>query len=463
MSSTPLQIVILAAGQGKRMRSSLPKVLQPLGGQPLVRHVLAVAEALLQDAGSAARPVLVYGHGGEQLQAVLSDANCHWSHQASQRGTGDALASALPQLTPDGRVLVLCGDVPLLRTQTLRTLLHVPDGALGILTAILDDPTGYGRILRDARGNVRAIVEQRDATPEQLTVPEVSTGTLLIPAARLAGWLGRLNADNAQGELYLTDIVALAVADGVPVVGVPAADEVQIMGVNDRSQLARCEREFQRRQAGRLLAEGVTLHDPARLEVRGEVTAGRDVVIDVNVILEGRVELGDGVRVGAHCILRDAVIEAGARIEPFSLIDGARVGPGAVVGPYARLRPGTQLAADVHVGNFVEVKNSRLAAGAKANHLSYLGDADVGQRVNIGAGTITCNYDGANKHRTVIGDDAFIGSNSALVAPVSIGAGATIGAGSVISRDAPAGGLTVTRAPQKSLPGWQRPLKKPPE
>jgi bifunctional UDP-N-acetylglucosamine pyrophosphorylase/glucosamine-1-phosphate N-acetyltransferase len=357
-------------------------------------------------------------------------------------------------------VLVLCGDVPLLNADTLRTLLQAPPDALAILTALLDDPTGYGRILRNAQGEVQAIVEQRDATPAQRAVREINTGTLLIPAARLAGWLGRLGADNAQGELYLTDIVAMAVADGVPVVGIAAASEAEIMGINDRAQLARCEREFQRRQAQRLLQEGVTLRDPQRLEVRGDVSVGRDVEIDVNVILEGRVELGDGVRVGAHCILRDAAVEAGARIEPFSLIDGARVGPGAMVGPYARLRPGTELAADVHIGNFVEVKNSRLAAGAKANHLAYVGDADVGARVNVGAGTITCNYDGANKHRTTIGEDAFIGSNSSLVAPVSIGAGATIGAGSVISREAPAGGLTLTRAPQKSIPGWQRPRKK---
>jgi bifunctional UDP-N-acetylglucosamine pyrophosphorylase/glucosamine-1-phosphate N-acetyltransferase len=460
VSTSALQIVILAAGQGKRMRSSLPKVLQPLGGQPLIRHVLAVSEALLREAGSAARPVLVYGHGGDRLREVLADADCRWSHQASQRGTGDAVAAALPHIEPAGRVLVLCGDVPLLSADTLRTLLQAPPDALAILTAVLDDPTGYGRILRNAQGEVQAIVEQRDATPAQRAVREINTGTLLIPAGRLAGWLGRLGADNAQGELYLTDIVAMAVADGVPVVGMAAASEAEIMGINDRAQLARCEREFQRRQAQRLLQEGVTLRDPQRLDVRGDVSVGRDVEIDVNVILEGRVELGDGVRVGAHCILRDAVVEAGARIEPFSLVDGARVGPGAVVGPYARLRPGTELAADVHVGNFVEVKNSRLAAGAKANHLAYVGDADVGARVNVGAGTITCNYDGANKHRTTIGDDAFIGSNSSLVAPVSIGAGATIGAGSVISREAPAGGLTLTRAPQKSIPGWQRPRKK---
>jgi bifunctional UDP-N-acetylglucosamine pyrophosphorylase/glucosamine-1-phosphate N-acetyltransferase len=459
MSAPPLQIVILGAGQGKRMRSSLPKVLQPLGNQPLVRHVLATAEALLADAGSAARPVLVYGHGGEQLQATLADADCHWAHQVSQRGTGDAVAVALPHLEPTGRVLVLCGDVPLLRVETLKALLASPPDALAILTAILADPTGYGRILRDNEGAVCAIVEQRDASPEQQAVLEVNTGTLLIPAARLAGWLGRLEADNAQGELYLTDIVAMAVADGVPVVGVPAAGEAEIMGVNDRAQLARCEREYQRRQAERLLQDGVTLRDPQRLDVRGEVSAGRDVEIDVGVILEGRVTLGDGVRIGAHCVVRDAVIEAGARIEPFSLIDSARVGSNAVVGPYARLRPGTELAEDVHIGNFVEVKNSRLAAGVQANHLAYIGDADVGARVNVGAGTITCNYDGANKHRTVIGDDAFIGSNSSLVAPVTIGEGATIGAGSVISREAPAGGLTLTRAPQKSIPGWQRPRK----
>ena len=460
MNAPLLQIVILAAGQGRRMRSSLPKVLQPLGNQPLIRHVLATADALLADAGSTARPVLVSGHGGEQLQAALSDADCHWAHQVSQRGTGDAVAAALSHIEPAGRVLVLCGDVPLLRVETLRTLLASPPDALAILTAILDDPTGYGRILRNPQGAVHAIVEQRDASPAQQAVREINSGTLLIPAARLAGWLGRLDADNAQGELYLTDIVAMAVADGVPVVGVPAAGEAEIMGINDRAQLAHCEREYQRRQAEKLLLDGVTLRDPERIDVRGEVAAGRDVEIDVNVILEGRVTLGDGVRIGAHCILRDAVIEAGARIEPFSLIDSARVGANAVVGPYARLRPGTELAADVHVGNFVEVKNSRLAAGAKANHLAYVGDADIGARVNVGAGTITCNYDGANKHRTVIGEDAFIGSNSSLVAPVTIGAGATIGAGSVISRGAPPGGLTLTRATQKTLPGWQRPVKK---
>ena len=460
MGAPSLQIVILAAGQGKRMRSSLPKVLQPLGSQPLIRHVLATAAALLADAGSAARPVLVYGPGGEQLQAALVDAECRWAHQASQRGTGDAVAAALPYIQPIGRVLVLCGDVPLLRVDTLRELLGTPPDALAILTAIVDDPTGYGRILRDAQGAVRAIVEQRDADADQRAVREINTGTLLIPAARLAGWLGRLDAHNAQAELYLTDIVAMAVADGVSVVGVPAAAEAEIMGVNDRAQLARCEREYQRRQAERLLQDGVTLRDPVRVDVRGEVTAGHDVEIDVNVLLEGRVVLGDGVRIGAHCVLRDVVIDAGARIEPFSLIDSAHVGPNAVVGPYARLRPGTELAAGVHVGNFVEVKNSSLAAGAKANHLAYLGDADVGARVNVGAGTITCNYDGANKHRTVIGDDAFIGSNSALVAPVTIGEGATIGAGSVISREAPPDALTVTRAPQKTIPGWHRPVKK---
>ena len=461
MSAAPLQIVILAAGQGKRMRSSLPKVLQPLGNQPLIRHVLDTAEVLLADVGSAARPVLVHGHGGQQLQAALADAECRWAHQASQRGTGDAVAAALPYIQPAGRVLVLCGDVPLLRAETLRTLLASPPDALAILTAIVDDPTGYGRILRDARGAVVDIVEQRDAGAEQRTVREINTGTLLIPAAPLAGWLARLDADNAQGELYLTDIVAMAVADGVPVAGVPAAAEAEIMGINDRAQLAACEREFQRRQVERLLQEGVMLRDPARVDVRGEVTAGRDVEIDVSVILEGRVTLGDGARIGAHCILRDAVIEAGARVEPFSLIDSARVGRNAVVGPYARLRPGTELGADVHVGNFVEVKNTRLGPGAKANHLSYLGDAQIGARVNVGAGTITCNYDGANKHQTRIGDDAFIGSNASLVAPVEIGAGATIGAGSVIVRQAPADALTVTRAAQKTVSGWRRPGKKP--
>ncbi|MDD3651437.1 bifunctional UDP-N-acetylglucosamine diphosphorylase/glucosamine-1-phosphate N-acetyltransferase GlmU [Immundisolibacter sp.] len=462
MTDAPLQIVILAAGQGKRMRSARPKVLQPLGGRALIDHVLATAEALLQETGSTASPVLVYGHGGDELKAHLEGvAACRWAHQAAQRGTGDAVAAALPLLEPRGRVLVLCGDVPLLRGSTLRALLATPHEALAILTASVDDPTGYGRILRAADGAVRGIVEQRDAGPDQLAVREINTGTLLIPAARLAGWLGRLGDDNAQGERYLTDIVAMAVADGVPVVGVPAADETEILGVNDRAQLARCERELQRRLAERLLDEGVTLRDPARLDVRGDVSVGRDVEIDVGVIFEGRVVLGDGVRIGAHCILRDAIIGPGARIEPFSLVEGARVGPNSVVGPYARLRPGTELAQDVHIGNFVEVKNSRLGTGAKANHLSYLGDAAIGARVNIGAGTITCNYDGAAKHRTVIGDDAFIGSNSSLVAPVTIGEDATIGAGSVISREAPPGGLTLTRAAQKTIPGWQRPRKKP--
>ncbi|GAB4350738.1 MAG: bifunctional UDP-N-acetylglucosamine diphosphorylase/glucosamine-1-phosphate N-acetyltransferase GlmU [Immundisolibacter sp.] len=461
MSEAALQIVILAAGQGKRMRSSLPKVLHVLGDRPLIRHVLDTAEALLAGVGGAMRPVLVHGHGGQQLQAALADAKCHWAHQTSQRGTGDAVAAALPYIQPVGRVLVLCGDVPLLRVETLRTLLATPPDALAILTALVDDPTGYGRILRDAQGAVIGIVEQRDASAEQRTLREINTGTLLIPAAPLAGWLARLDADNAQRELYLTDIVAMAVAEGVPVVGVPVAAEAEIRGVNDRTQLAACEREFQHRQVQRLLEEGVMLRDPARLDVRGEVTAGRDVEIDVSVILEGRVTLGDGARIGAHCILRDAVIEAGARVEPFSLIDGARVGRDAVVGPYARLRPGTELGADVHVGNFVEVKNSRLGPGAKANHLSYLGDAQIGARVNVGAGAITCNYDGANKHTTRIGDDAFIGSNASLVAPVEIGDGATIGAGSVIVRQAPAGALTVTRAAQKTVSGWRRPRKKP--
>ncbi len=462
MSDTPLQVVILAAGQGKRMRSALPKVLHPIGGRPLIGQALATATSLLTHVGSKARPVLVYGHGGEQLQAALADVQCHWSHQVAQRGTGDAVAAALPLLEPVGRVLILCGDVPLLRESTLHALLDTPVESLAILTALVDDPTGYGRILRDSAGAVQAIIEQRDANAEQRAVREVNTGTLLIPGPRLAGWLGRLHAGNAQGELYLTDIVAMAVADGVPVLGVPAASEAEIMGINDRSQLARCEREFQRRQAERLLEAGVTLRDPARLDVRGEVSTGQDVEIDINVILDGSVELADGVRIGAHCILRNAVVQAGAQILPYSHVDGARIGPGAIVGPYARLRPGTVLAADVHVGNFVEVKNSQLAQGAKANHLSYLGDADIGARVNIGAGTITCNYDGANKHRTQVGDDAFIGSNASLVAPVSVGEGATIGAGSVISREAPAGALTVTRGPQKTVRGWQRPRKKRP-
>lgn len=459
MSDAPLQIVILAAGQGRRMRSSLPKVLHPLGGRPLLGHVLATARALLREAGDAPPPVVVYGHGGDAIRAAFAEAGCRWAHQSAQRGTGDAVAAA--QLVPEGRVLVLCGDVPLLRSETLAHLLRTPPDSLAILTAFLDDPTGYGRIVRDAGGAVCGIVEQRDAGPEELALREVNSGTLLIPAARLPGWLGRLQADNAQGEFYLTDIVAMAVGDGVPIHGVPAASAAEIMGINDCTQLAQCEAEHRRRQALRLTEAGVIVRDPMRLDVRGDVSVGRDVEIDVDVILEGRVELGDGVRVGAHCIVRDSVIGAGARIEPFSLLDGARVGDAAQVGPYARLRPGSELAEQVHVGNFVEVKNARLGPGAKANHLSYLGDAQIGARVNVGAGTITCNYDGASKHSTVIGDDAFIGSNSALVAPVEIGAGATVGAGSVIVRQAPADALTLTRAAQKTVPGWRRPGKKP--
>ncbi len=461
MSDAALQIVILAAGQGKRMRSSLPKVLHPLGGRPLLGHVLATAHALLRDVAGAEPPVVVYGHGGEAIRAAFADGGCRWAHQAEQRGTGDAVAAAASQLTADGRVLVLCGDVPLLRAQTLACLLDTPPDSLAILTASLDDPTGYGRIVRDRAGAVCGIVEQRDAGPDELALREVNTGTLLIPAARLQQWLGRLRADNAQGELYLTDVVAMAVADGVPVHGLPAATAGEIMGINDCAQLAQCEAEYRRRQARRLMDAGVAVRDPARLDVRGDVSVGRDVSIDVNVILEGDVHLGDGVQLGAHCIVRDSVIGAGARIEPFSLIDGARVGDYASVGPYARLRPGSELAEQVHVGNFVEVKNARLGPGAKANHLSYLGDAQIGARVNVGAGTITCNYDGANKHQTRIGDDAFIGSNASLVAPVEIGAGATIGAGSVIVRQAPADALTVTRAAQKSVSGWRRPRKKP--
>lgn len=461
MSDAPLQIVILAAGQGKRMRSSLPKVLHPLGGRPLLGHVLATARALLREAGGAVPPVIVYGHGGDAIRAAFADVDCRWAHQVAQRGTGDAVAAAAAQLAPEGRVLVLCGDVPLLRSETLAHLLRTPPESLAILTAFPDDPTGYGRIVRDAGGAVCGIVEQRDAGPAELALREVNSGTLLIPAARLQDWLGRLRADNAQGELYLTDIVAMAVGDGVPIHGLPAATAAEIMGINDCAQLAQCEAEYRRRQAQRLMEAGVTVRDPTRLDVRGEVNVGRDVHLDVNVILEGTVHLGDGVQVGAHCIVRDSVIGAGARIEPFSLLDGARVGEDARVGPYARLRPGSELAEQVHVGNFVEVKNARLGPGAKANHLSYLGDTQIGARVNIGAGTITCNYDGANKHQTRIGDDAFIGSNASLVAPVEIGAGATIGAGSVVVRQAPAEALTVTRAAQKTVPGWRRPRKKP--
>ncbi|MDR1424371.1 MAG: bifunctional UDP-N-acetylglucosamine diphosphorylase/glucosamine-1-phosphate N-acetyltransferase GlmU [Azoarcus sp.] len=451
-----MDVVILAAGQGKRMRSVLPKVLQPLAGRPLLAHVLASARAL-----GARRICVVYGHGGETVRAQLDAPDLVWAEQTPQLGTGHAVQQALPHLGDDEQALVLYGDVPLIGTATLARLIAAAGGdKLALLTVELDDPYGYGRILRDA-GRVVRIVEEKDITEDaERRVREVNTGILAAPAARLRAWLTRVGNDNTQGEYYLTDIIGLAVADGVEVVTVAPDSINETLGVNSKAQLAALERAYQAATATRLLDAGVTLIDPARLDVRGELACGRDVEIDVNCLFEGRVELGDGVRVGANCVLRAVTVGAGTKIAPFSHLDGTTMGEDCAIGPFARTRPGTTLADGVHVGNFVEIKNSKIAAQSKANHLAYVGDTDVGSRVNIGAGTITCNYDGANKFRTIIEDDVFIGSDTQLVAPVKVGRGATLGAGTTLTHDAPPDQLTVSRARQRSIPGWERPAKK---
>jgi bifunctional UDP-N-acetylglucosamine pyrophosphorylase/glucosamine-1-phosphate N-acetyltransferase len=451
-----LSVVIMAAGKGTRMRSSRPKVLHALGGTPLLGHVLATAQAL-----APARCIVVTGHGAEAVEAAFAGPRRAFVRQMPQLGTGHAVQQAVPALPDEGVTLILAGDVPLITEPTLRALLAACDGRrLALLTVRLAQPFGYGRIVRGAAG-VQAIVEEKDATPEQRRIDEIYTGVMAAPTALLKGWLARLGNDNAQGEYYLTDVVAHAVADGAEVATASAADETEVLGVNSPAQLADLERRLQRRHADALMEAGVRLADPARFDLRGTIAAGMDVEIDVGCVFEGRVVLGDGARIGAHCVVRDAEIGAGAVVHPFTHIEGARVGAGALVGPFARLRPGAALGEEVHIGNFVEVKNSTLARGAKANHLAYLGDADVGERVNYGAGSITANYDGANKHRTTIGADVHVGSNCVLIAPVTLGAGATIGGGSTISRDAPAGALTVARARQVSIQGWTRPKKAP--
>ena len=438
------------------MRSALPKVLHPLAGKPLLAHVLDAARQL-----GAGKICVVYGHGGEAVPAALAAADIIWVKQEPQLGTGHAVLQALPHLDPAQPTLVLYGDVPLTRIETLRALLAQGDGVtLALLSVDLDDPRGYGRIVRSSGGAILRIVEEKDATHEERAIKEVNTGILVAPTQQLAQWLPGLGRNNAQGEYYLTDIVALAVAAALPVGAAQPQHAWEVAGVNSRAQLAQLERIFQRGIADRLLDAGVWLADPARLDVRGELSCGSDVAIDIDCIFEGRVELGEGVVVGPHCLLKDCRIGAGSRIAAFSHLEGAEVAEDCRIGPYARLRPGAVLAREVHVGNFVEVKNSSIAAQSKANHLAYIGDASVGARVNIGAGTITCNYDGANKHRTVIGDDAFIGSDSQLVAPVTVGRGATLGAGTTLTQDAPADALTLSRAPQVSLAGWQRPVKK---
>jgi bifunctional UDP-N-acetylglucosamine pyrophosphorylase/glucosamine-1-phosphate N-acetyltransferase len=452
----PLEIVILAAGQGKRMYSDLPKVLHGLAGKPLLGHVLDTARAL-----KPAAIHVVYGHGGESVRAAFAAAgDVQWAHQAEQKGTGHAVAQAMPRVSDQATVLVLYGDVPLIRPQTLQELLSAAGDGLALLTAELDDPGAYGRILRDPAGRVVRIVESKDASPAEAGVREVNTGFLAAPAARLRKWLADLRNHNAQGEYYLTDIISMAVAEQVVVATRAPRDISEILGVNSKPELAQLERMHQKQQAEKLMQQGVTLRDPARLDVRGELVCGRDVVIDVNVIFEGKVTLGDRVQVGPNNVIRDSSVGAGTVIHPNCVIEQADIGADCRIGPFARLRPETKLAAHVHVGNFVEVKKSEVGEGSKMNHLSYIGDTTVGSGVNIGAGTITCNYDGANKHRTVIGDNVFVGSNTALVAPVTVGAGATIGAGSVITKEAPAGELTFSRAPQTTKPGWKRPVKK---
>ena len=463
-----LDIVIMAAGKGTRMKSALPKVLHRLAGRSLLQHVLQTAADLGADG-----IVVVTGHGADAVEASAHAPELRFARQMPQLGTGHAVLQAAPLLHDDGTTLILNGDVPLIEAATAQALIDSCAGTkLALLTIKLDEPTGYGRVLRGdpagrsahEGGRVHGIVEHKDATPLQRQVHEVYTGVMAAPTAQLKRWLAALKNDNAQGEYYLTDIVAMAVADGVPVTATVAASETEVLGVNSPVQLADLERRFQRAQAVMLMDAGVRLTDPARFDVRGALRCGADVEIDVNCVFEGEVALGDRVRIGANCVIRNAVIGADAIVHPFTHIDGealgVSVGAGARVGPFARLRPGAVLGEEVHVGNFVEVKNATLARGAKANHLAYIGDASVGARVNFGAGGIVANYDGANKHRTVIGADAHIGSNCVLVAPVTIGEGATIGAGSTISKDAPAGQLTVARARQVSLAGWKRPLKR---
>jgi bifunctional UDP-N-acetylglucosamine pyrophosphorylase/glucosamine-1-phosphate N-acetyltransferase len=452
----PLSVVILAAGQGKRMNSDLPKVLQPLAGRPLLGHVLDTAQQLGADA-----TYVVYGHGGERVRESFGDPVVGWVLQAEQHGTGHAVAQAMPQIDDAHDVLVLYGDVPLVQPETLRPLIAACTGrTIGVLSVMLDDPTGYGRIVRDGAGNVARIVEHKDANAKERAIREVNTGLMCIPAQRLRGWLAALKNDNSQQEYYLTDVVVMAVKAGLKVDAVVASDAAELLGVNDRLQLAEVEAVYRRRRAGELMRAGATLADPARFDARGPVRVGRDVYIDVNVVLEGDVTLGDGVRIGPNVCIRDSSIGAATEVFANSVIERAEVGRNCRIGPFARLRPEALLHDDVHVGNFVEVKKSELKRGAKASHLTYLGDTTVGEQANVGAGTVTCNYDGVNKSRTEIGDRAFIGSGTMLVAPVKVGDGATIGAGSTITRDAPADKLTLERSRQVTVDGWKRPEKK---
>lgn len=452
----PLSIIILAAGQGKRMESDLPKVLQPLADRPILGHVLEAAKSLGADA-----IYVVYGHGGDRVRQTLAHEPVNWVLQAQQLGTGHAVAQAICSIPDEHRVLVLYGDVPLVRKATLEQLIaRCDDRSLGLLTVVLADPGDYGRVVRDGVGNVVRIVEQKDANTKERAINEINTGLMAVSAPSLRKWLAALQNDNSQGEYYLTDIIVMAVRDGIRIGAVVAPTQIEVLGVNDKVQLAQLEAALRAQRATQLMLQGVTLADPARIDIRGEVTVGRDVFIDVNAVLIGAVMLGDRVRIGPNCYLKDCSIGADTELHPNCVIDRATIGARNSIGPFARLRPESVLHEDVHIGNFVEVKRSQIGAGSKANHLTYLGDATVGRKVNVGAGTVTVNYDGVNKSRTEIGDGAFIGSGSLLVAPVKVGANANTGAGSTITKDAPEGKLTLARARQVTIEGWKRPQKK---
>lgn len=452
-----LRTVILAAGKGKRMHSELPKVLHKLAGKPMLEHVVQTAAQL----DSTKQPIVIYGHQGEKVQRALDYLNVSWVEQTEQLGTGHAVQQTLEHLPQDGRVLVLYGDVPLIQVETLKHFIEqTPPHALGLMTAELPDPTGFGRIIRNSKNQIVSIVEEKDAKPKQRAIQEINTGIYLLPTDFLQQWLPQIKNNNAQQEFYLTDLIALAVKEKIEIHGMLVTDYEEILGVNDRLQLACLERSYQERYAKKLMLQGVTLLDPHRLDVRGTVEIAADVTIDVNVILEGFVKMGKGCVIGPNTLLRDVTLGDYVEIKANSVLDGAEVSDHCTIGPFARLRPGTTLSPQTHVGNFVEIKNSVIGAATKINHLTYIGDSDIGQRVNIGAGTITCNYDGVNKHKTIIGDDVFIGSNTSLVAPVKMNDGATIGAGSVITRDAPAQQLTLCRGQQRTVENWQRPRKK---
>ncbi|MDU8923421.1 bifunctional UDP-N-acetylglucosamine diphosphorylase/glucosamine-1-phosphate N-acetyltransferase GlmU [Pasteurellaceae bacterium LIM206] len=453
--SDKLSVVILAAGKGTRMYSDLPKVLHKVAGKPMVKHVIDTVKQL-----GAQRIHLVYGHGAELLKARLGDEPVNWVFQAEQLGTGHAMQQAAPFFADDENILMLYGDAPLITKETLTRLIAAkPENGIALLTVNLANPTGYGRIIRE-NGSVIAIVEQKDADPEQLKINEVNTGVMVSDGASFKKWLARLDNNNAQGEYYMTDVIGLANRDGCQVAAVTAGDIMEVEGANNRLQLAALERYYQRKQADRLLLEGVTLADPGRFDLRGELSHGKDVEIDVNVILEGTVKLGDRVRIGAGCVLKNCVVGDDVEVKPYSVFEDAVVGEKAQIGPFSRLRPGAELAAETHIGNFVEIKKATIGKGSKVNHLTYVGDAEVGSDCNIGAGVITCNYDGANKFKTLIGDNVFVGSDVQLVAPVTVADGATIGAGTTVTKNVGENELVLSRVPQKNIQGWQRPVKK---